>query len=72
MLFKKKDGINRMIPFDEVIEVHWDDIPRDLVIHRNPQGEVFAWHSPLDAGAVRCSICESGARVYIPLSGEIT
>jgi hypothetical protein len=57
-------------PFDEVIFLWTDEREYTLVTHRNAAGEVFAWHSPLDDGPVCCSICESGARVYLNTEGD--
>jgi hypothetical protein len=52
--------------FDEVIFLQTEgDKEFALVIHRDPQGNDFAWHSPLKDGAVSCSICKDGARVYM-------
>jgi hypothetical protein len=38
---------------------------RDTIVHKNPDGEIAYWHSPLGHGTIRCTICESGARVYL-------
>jgi hypothetical protein len=57
-----------MMYFDECVTIDVADRAKDLVIHRAPDGEVFAYHSPLgEMGktAIRCGICEGGARVYI-------
>lgn len=61
------------IRFDECVSIAVDPGHNDselplrfhLVVHRDIKGTPFAWHSPLDAGAIRCSICEGGARVYL-------
>ena len=39
----------------------------DLVVtHRNANGDVYAFHSPLEDGPVRCEWCETpGNRVYL-------
>jgi hypothetical protein len=37
-----------------------------VVVHRNAQGEVYCFHSPLEHGPVRCDLCETpGTRVYL-------
>lgn len=55
--------------FDELIYMALEDVHEEdamaLVIHRDPMGEEIVWHSPLDNGALKCRICEGGARVYI-------
>jgi hypothetical protein len=64
------------IPFDSFVTlgVHLpgDDAERnlDVVYHRDILGVVVAWHSPLDNGAIRCAICENGARVYLDAGEE--
>ena len=65
--------LDNRINFDECIsiEVTPEHNPSglplnfNLVVHRNAAGEPFAWHSPLDASVITCSICEGGARVYL-------
>lgn len=52
--------------FDEVITAYVHGRDRDIVMHRNAEVEVFAFHSPLERGPIRCEICETpGSRVYI-------
>jgi hypothetical protein len=51
--------------FDECVTIDVADSAKDLVIHRAPDGEVFAYHSPLFGGTIRCTICEGGARIYL-------
>lgn len=51
--------------FDEVFQIELREHQGELVVHRDPNGEIFAWHSPLGSGTIHCSICESGARVYL-------
>ena len=53
--------------FDEAVRVDWHDgTITDLVIHRDAAGEAYIYHSPLDeTKTLVCSICNSGARVYI-------
>ena len=62
------DDLNSPV-FDEVISMEIDlpglSEPMDLVTHRDPDGKLFAWHSPLAHGTIKCSICEGGARVYM-------
>jgi len=52
--------------FDECVHLYAEGVlDGAVVLHRDPEGKVFAWHSPLNNGAIRCSICEGGARVYL-------
>lgn len=52
--------------FDECVRLYAHGVlDGDVVLHRDPDGKAFAWHSPLDNGAIKCSICESGVRVYL-------
>jgi len=53
------------IRFDEIVVWTWDADERLVVTHRDPEGKVIVYHSPLDNGAIKCSICESGVRVYM-------
>jgi hypothetical protein len=37
-----------------------------VVVHRNADGEVYCFHSPLEHGPVRCDLCQTpGTRVYL-------
>ena len=37
-----------------------------VVVHKNADGEVFCFHSPLERSPVHCDLCETpGTRVYL-------
>ena len=51
--------------FDEVIYRALDSELTPIVTHRNAEGAIYAFHSPLENGPVRCALCETGTRVYL-------
>jgi hypothetical protein len=51
--------------FDEVVSAEFAGERRDLVIHRDSEGEIIVYHSPLTGVAIKCGICAGGARVYV-------
>lgn len=57
--------------FDEVTKAAFPlrgDEDADVVIHRSASGRIIAFHSPMGADDIKCSICESGARVYLEVT----
>ena len=53
--------------FDEVVTVEPEDgPPYDEVVHRNAQGEIYCFHSPLEHGPIHCDVCTmSGTRIWV-------
>lgn len=51
--------------FDYCKQVHIDTEDTNVVIHAGPDGTIAAFHSPLTGNAIKCSICESGVKVWI-------
>lgn len=51
--------------YDEAIMATIDGERHRVVTHRNPGGEMVAFHSPLERVTLACTICAGGARVYL-------
>lgn len=53
--------------FDVIGQADGTISPQELVVaHRDVNGKVYAFHSPLEQGPVHCDLCEKpGTRVWM-------